>query len=215
MVYLDDDAVIFLKQTPYNKPFIDRFSVDLSKWKPKPMDLFKLATKRIDPTPYTTRAYFLEALGADEAALDESKEALRVSPDYGAAYNMLGKIYEKHRDYKRAFENYRLGAMYSGELSARLGLALAYEHLKDYDGAIIQYQRVLDSSPRNIRGYFGMARSYAEGGQDKNALDMLVKAKKSGLEDKVDVQKIHDIINDQKKKFGGNSHALVQKKKVK
>ena len=25
IVYLDDDAVIFLKQTPYNKPFIDRF----------------------------------------------------------------------------------------------------------------------------------------------------------------------------------------------
>ena len=110
IVYLDDDAVIFLKQTPYNKPFIDRFSVDLNKWKPKPMDLLKLGTKRIDPFPFTSRAYILEILGADEAAIRESKEALRVEPDYGPAYNMLGKIYNKRKDYQKAFENYRLGA---------------------------------------------------------------------------------------------------------
>ena len=63
IVYLDDDAVIFLKQTPFNKPFIDRFSVDFNKWKPKPMDLLKLGTKRIDPFPFTSRAYILEAWG--------------------------------------------------------------------------------------------------------------------------------------------------------
>ena len=201
IVYLDDDAVIFLKQTPFNKPFIDRYCVNLSKWKSRPMDLLKLGTKRIDPFPFTDRAYILEALGADEAALLESKEALRVVPDYGSAYVMMGKIYNKRKDYKKAFEYYRLGAMYAqGDLQARLGLAQAYEDLKDYKGAMSQYQRVIDASPKNIPGYFGLARSFAEAGQDKNALDLLAKAKKLGLEDKVDVQKIHDIINSKKKK---------------
>ena len=181
IVYLDDDAVIFLKQTPYNKPFIDRLSVDLKKWKPKPMDLLKLGTKRIDPFPFTSRAYILEILGADEAALRESKEALRVAPDFAPAYNMLGKIYNKRKDYKKAFEYYRVGAMYGGDLQARLGLAQAYENLKDYDGAISQYQRVLDSSSKDVQGYFGLARAYAEAGEDKKALDMLVQAQKTGF----------------------------------
>jgi len=201
IVYLDDDAVIFLKQTPANKPFIDRLSVDLNKWKPRPMDLLKLGTKRIDPFPFTGRAYVLEALGADEAALLESKEALHVAPDDAAAYTMLGKIYNKVKDYKKAFENYRLGAMYApGDIQARLGLAQAYENLKDYNGAISQYRRVIDASPKDIPGYFGLARSLAEAGQDKKALELLSKAKKLGLEDKVDVQKIHDIIKGKKRK---------------
>jgi len=201
IVYLDDDAVIFLKQTPFNKPFIDRLSVDLSKWKARPMDLLKLGTKRIDPFPLTSRAYILEALGADEAALLESKEALRVAPDYAPAYTMMGKIYNKRKDYKKAFEYYRLGAMYvQGDLQARLGLAQAYEDLKDYNGAINQYQRVVDAFPQNAQGYFGLARSYAQAGQDKDALDLLARAKKLGLEDKVDVQRIHDIINSKKVK---------------
>ena len=200
IVYLDDDAVIFLKQTLINKPFIDKFSVNVSNWKPKQMDLFKLGTKRIDPFPSMNRAYILEALGADEGAFLEAKEALRVAPDDGTAYNMLGKIYNKRKDYRKAFESYRVGAMYTGDLQARLRLAEAYENLKEYQGAILQYKRVLDATPKQAEAFFGLARTYAESGQDKNALEMLAKALKMGIEDKVDVQRIHDIIN---KKNGG------------
>ncbi len=203
IVYLDDDGVIFLKQTPLNKPVIDRLAIDLTKWKPRPMDLFKLGTKRIDPFPFTGRAYILEAMGADQGALLEAKEALRVAPDYGPAYVILGKIYNRRKDYKKAFESYRLAGIYlPGDLSARVGLGIAYENLKEYSGAIDQYQRVLDYSPKDSGAYFGMARSYAELGQVKKALELLAGAKKLGLEDKVDVQKIHDIINSKKKRKG-------------
>jgi len=199
IVYLDDDGIIFLKQTPYNKPFIDRLSIDLNTWKPRPMNLYKLGTRRVDPFPFNSRAFILETLGADEAALKEEKEALRVAPDDGPAYTMMGKIYYQRKDYKKAFECYRLGAMYNtDDIQARLGLAQSYEHLKVYSEAITQFQRVLDSSPKNIQAYFGLARTYAEEGQGTKALGMLVTAQKTGLEDKVDVQKIHDIINGKK-----------------
>jgi tetratricopeptide (TPR) repeat protein len=168
------------------------------------MDLIKLGTKRVDPFPFNSRANILEALGADEGALLESKEALRIAPDDPPAYIMLGKIYSKRKDYKKAFENYRLGALYAqGDTKARLGLAQAYENLKDYNEAVSQYQRVVDASPKNIQGYFGLARSLAETGQVQKALDLLAGAKKLGLEDKVDVQRIHDIINSKKKKLKG------------
>lgn len=213
IVYLDDDGVIFLKQTPANKPIIDRFSVNIDQWKPRPMDLLRLGTKRVDPFPFTCRAYILEILGADEGAIQEAKEALRVGPDFSPAYNILGKIYSKRKDYRKAFENYRLAGLYApGDQQARLGLAQSYENLKDYNDAISQYQRVLDNSPKDIQGYFGMARTYAEGGQDKKAVGMLLNAKKLGLEDKVDVQKIHDIINNKKIKQGVLQAPLLIKK---
>jgi tetratricopeptide (TPR) repeat protein len=196
IVYLDDDAVIFLKQTPANKPFIDRFPVDLTKWKAQPMDLLKLGTRPIDPFPLTNRAYILEALGADQAALLETREALQVDPEDGMAYFIQGEIYNKRKDYRKAFENYRLACIYAqNDVPSRLGLARSYADLKDYPGAISQYLRVIEISPKNSEAYFGLARAYAQDGQDKKALDTLAKAKKLGLEDKLAVGKIHDIIN--------------------
>ena len=201
IVYFDDDAVIFLKQTPANKPIIDKFSVNLSQWKPVPMDLFKLATKRIDPFPFTSRAHMLETLGYQQGALAECQEALRVAPDYAPAYKILGKIYHDRKDYHKAFEYFRLGAMFAGgDIPMRLDLAMAYENLKEYQGAIIQYQRVVDAAPKNVSARFGLARVYALNGQERQALDALNQAQKMAPEDKVDVKKIHDIIDSKKNK---------------
>lgn len=208
IVYFDDDAVIFLKQTPANKPIIDKFSVNLSQWKPAPMDLFKLATKRIDPFPFTSRAHILETLGYWQAALAECQEALRVSPDYAPAYKILGKVYHDRKDYHKAFEYFRLGAMFAGgDIPMRLDLAMAYENLKEYQGAIIQYRRVVEASPKNVSARFGLARVYALSGQERQALDALNQAQKMAPEDKVDVKKIHDIIDSKK-------NIKIPKKKV-
>jgi len=216
IVYLDDDAVVFLKQTPANKPFIDHFSIDLDKWKPKPMDLFELGTRRIDPFPFTKRAEILETLGYDQAAALEAREALNVAPDYAESFKILGRIYNKRNDFNKSFENYRLASMYApGDVGARVGLAEGYENLKHYSGAIREYQRVLGDSPKNIRGFFGLARTFAEIGKDKVALDMLAKANKLGLEDKVAVQKINDIINDKKIKNTKVKPSIVITKKKK
>ncbi|MBF0510829.1 MAG: tetratricopeptide repeat protein [Candidatus Omnitrophica bacterium] len=198
MVYLDEDAVIFLKQTPQNKALIDRYAVDLKKWKVRPLDLLGLGTRPVDPYIFTNRAYILETLGFDDAALLECKEALKFSADYGPAYNIMGKIYNRKKDFKKAFEYCRLGAMYTGDLQTKIGLAQAYEGLRNFQGALAQYQKVLDASPRDVSGYFGKARVYAQMGEEKKALDMLQAASKLGIEDKVDVQRIHDIINDKK-----------------
>jgi tetratricopeptide (TPR) repeat protein len=179
------------------------------------MDLLRLGTKNVEPFPFVSRAYILDTLGADEAALNELKASLCVEPAYAPAFTMMGKIYNDRKDYKKAFEYYRLGALYvPGDLEARTGLAQAYENLKDYAGAISQYQRVIDASPKNVQGYFGLARTYAEAGQYQKADDMITGAKKMGLEDKVDVQKIHDIINDHKKKQGVFKRPLSKQKVI-
>ena len=212
VIYFDDDAVIFFKQNPENKAVIARFGVNLNKWQPVPMDLFRLATKRIDPYPFTSRARILQTLGIEEGALKEAREALRIAPDYAPAYKILGKIAHDRKEYHKAFEYFRLGAMYAGgDVGLRLDLALAYEDLKEYKGSVIQYQRVADADPKNSRAFFGLARVYALEGQDKKALQLLSQAQQMAPEDKVDVQKIHAIIDSKKKKVGAQHARPVQR----
>ncbi len=200
IVYFDYDAVIFLKNTPLNKPWIDRFAIDLKKWKPKLMDLQRVGTKRMDPLPLTNRAYLLETLGLYDVVLKELHEALKIDPDDFDAYKILGEMYGIKKEYHRSFEYYRIAAVlrpYDTEM--RLNLAKAYEDLKDYTGALEQYERAVELDPRSSKGYFGLSRSYALTGKDTAALDFLKKAQALTPEDKVDVQKIHDILEKNKK----------------
>jgi len=138
IVYLDHDAVIFLKQTPDNKIFIDRFSVDLNHWK----------TNQSKSDDYLRRAYILEILGADEGAINELKEAVRQAPDFGPGYNMLGKIYNKIGQYPQALENYRLGYKLTGDIKAEYWLS-QYHIVKDRLSILTAY--LLQRGPISVK----------------------------------------------------------------
>ncbi len=195
VVYFDDDAIIFLKETPLNKAWIDRFSIDLSKWEPKPMNLMKLGAKYIDPFPFTNRAYTLDAIDLWEPALKELNDALQVRPDFLPAHKLLGKIYGDQNDHQKAFEHLRIAAMYAPrDKQIRSNLALAYQKLKDYPGMEEQYQRIVDLNPDGPEGYFGLSEAYALQGRFNKSLESLKVARKIAPKDKVDVKKIHDII---------------------
>ena len=199
MVYFDYDAVIFLKNTPYNKPLIDRFAIDLKKWQPIVFDLQRLSTKRVDALPLTNRAYLLKILGFNDAAFKQSQEALKVSPNEVDSYQTLGEIYEIRRDYRRSFESFRIGVTLSPyDVNLRLQLAVAYEHLKDFKGAALQYDRAVEMDPKNAKIYFGYARVFAYNNQLTKAMGYLKKAQELDPKDKIAVKKIHDIIEKNK-----------------
>jgi len=200
IVYFDYDAVIFVKNTPLNKPLIDKFAIDLKKWESKPVDLLRLGTKRMEPFPITDRAYLLETLGLYDSVLKELQEALKISPDDFDSYKLLGETYGLKGDQQRAFENFRLATVLRPyDTAVRINLAKAYENLKDYRGAIGQYERLLEMDCKTAKVYYGFSRSYALLGQEPMALRFLSKAKGLDPEDKVDVQRIHDIIEKNKK----------------
>ncbi|MBI3601395.1 MAG: tetratricopeptide repeat protein [Candidatus Omnitrophica bacterium] len=205
VVYFDYDAVIFLKNTALNKPWIDRLAVDLKKWRPQGMDLQRLGTKRINPMPFTNRAYLLETLGLYDAVFKEIDEALKISVDDFDSYKLLGKIYGAKGNHRRAFECFRIATILRPyDIQTRLNLALAYENLKDFKGAVGQYQRVIEMDPRSSKGYFGLARAYALDGKRPQALNMLHQFQMMAPEDKVNVQKIRDIMDKNKKRKKGS-----------
>ncbi len=199
IVYFDYDAIIFLKNTPENKPLIDRFGVDLKKWQAKGFDLQRLASKRLDPVPLTNRAYLLRTLGFNDLAFKLSQEALKVNPYDADSFRILGEIYESKQDYQRAFENFRIAVILRPyDLKVRLQLARSYLRLKDYDGALMQFDRAWEIDPKSAKVYFGFAEGFALKGKTSKALDNLKKAQELDPKDKVAVKRIRDIIEKNK-----------------
>ncbi len=200
VVYFNYDGIIFLKNTPSNKTWIDRFAIDFKTWQPPKFDLQRLGTKRIDPIPLTNRAYMLKAMGLYDLALKQSKEALKISPDDIDAYKILGEIYENRADYRRAFECYRVAVILNpNNTKMRLNLAEAYENINDLKGALKIYQRIQEVDSSNAKVYFGFARVYATLGKIDQAKENLTKAQSLDPKDKVAVKRIRDIIAKNKK----------------
>ncbi len=198
MVYFDYDAVIFLKDIPQNRKIIERFRIDLSQWKPPKMDLKRLGARNVTPFPQTSRAYTLEVLGFDEAALIEAQEALKMSPAYLEPYKIMGKIFGKRKEYEKAFENFRIATMLSPfNREVRYNLALAYSDLGDWEGAVKQYKRIIQFEPNNPKGYFHLSKAYAKRKEYKEALEAVGQAHRLDSSDVVDLLKIGDIIYEQ------------------
>ena len=200
VVYFDYDAVIFLKDVPENREIISKFRIDLSKWKPEKMDLKRLGPRFIPPFPFINRSFTLESLGLDDVALEEAREAVRILPSEIGAYKIMGKIYGKKKDFEKAFENFRIAAMYApGDSEVRSNLALAYLKIGDYEHAIRQYNAIVRNNPKDPKGYFLFAKAYAEDGQWNEALSTLKKG--FGLDSRAvsDVLEIGDVVFGKKK----------------
>ncbi|MEI7998940.1 MAG: tetratricopeptide repeat protein, partial [Candidatus Omnitrophota bacterium] len=152
------------------------------------------------PLPFTKRAYLLQTLGLYDAVHKEVEEALKISPEDFDSYKLLGEMYGIKKNYIRAFENFRIATILRPhDPQIRVSLARAYESLKDYKGAISQYDRVIEVAPKNSKAYYGLAKCYAYLGREKAALNFFRQAKAISPEDKIDVQEIHDIIDKNKK----------------
>ncbi len=85
--------------------------------------------------------------GELQQAIDYYNEGLNLYPEhYGAQFN-LGNIYVVYEDYNAAAESYRRAIEYNDKYTlARMNLGIiSTEKLGDFDGAIEQYQAIIDS----------------------------------------------------------------------
>ncbi len=176
-VYFDYDGLVFLQDIPEHKEIIDRFRIDLTQWKAKTLDLYRVGSSHVTPYQHSNRAYTLESLDLDEGAMKEAQEALRINPSYLESYKILGKIYAKRKDFKQAFENFRIATMFSPhDQKLRLNLALAYYDLGEFKYAIEQYQKIIDRWAHDPKAYFLIARAYLKNKQLDRAMEFLHKA---------------------------------------
>lgn len=198
VVYFDYDAVIFLRRVPENQKYIDQFAIDLTKWQPVKLDIFRLGTSPVSPFPNYFRAFTLEALDLDDQSLAEAREALRIAPGYGEVHGLMGKIYSKRKQFEEAFMHFRVAALGApNDKRTRHNLALCYFDMGKYEGALKQYLRIIELWPTDPKGYFLLAKTYAKDRQYDRAADTLRKAHQMRPDDAQDVVGVGDIIYDQ------------------
>ncbi|HOD12752.1 MAG TPA: hypothetical protein PKO44_06625 [Candidatus Omnitrophota bacterium] len=176
LVYLDHDAVIFLKKIPCHQALIQRFQKDKKSLTFSDIDLQRLGPRDVFPYREIKRAYALESLGLDDLARDQISRALLAAPDAPEAYYIRGKIWKKNKELHKAFEDFRLATMLAGrDANMRYQLALMYAALGDHKEAVRQFKILQKHRVRKPKVFFGLAGSLAALKEDKNAIQAMRK----------------------------------------
>ncbi len=163
LVYFDYDAAIFLKNTPENQPWTQKYALNLSQWATPKLDLLKLGPRNIPSYQYIKRAEAFFNLKFFDKAETEGLEALRIEPYNTASHKILGKIYLKTKKYVQAYENLRTAKLLAPhKMETRYHLARALFQLNQFDKAEEQCQKVLIHNPRNTKGLFLLSLIYAK-----------------------------------------------------
>ncbi|MCK5579828.1 MAG: tetratricopeptide repeat protein [Candidatus Omnitrophica bacterium] len=197
VVYFDFDAVIFLKDVPKNKSVIDKHEIDLVNWAPPSFDLLKLGSQKVTPYRNVNRAYSLMALDLDDAVLAEVEEVLKIAPNYREPYKLRGKIYGKRKEYRKAFENFRIASTFApNDKQIKLNLALAYYDMEEYGYAVKQYRKFINRWPGDPRGYFLISRALVKDQKYDKAVLALKKARSLDNKNVKDTLEIGDLLSD-------------------
>lgn len=170
LVYLGHDGIIFLKDVPRHQDVIAKHGIDLNDWKVKPLNEYRLGSRKVVPYYHVNRAYSLEAMGFPDAAVTEAKAALYVYPGYPEAFALIGQVHAERKEILQAFHNFRLALTYnSSNREIRGNLAKMYELMGMYDEAIHQYELLMERFPDHPEAYFLAARSYVKSGDVRSA----------------------------------------------
>lgn len=150
LVYFDYDAAVFLRDIPANRPWIDRYRMDLARWQTKDAALLKIGATNVTPYRHVNRAYALYNMGFPQHAEGEAAEALRVQPYNAQAHKLLGKIYNERGEFARGFETLRKAKLLEpGDMKIRYQIAFALYHLGELQQAKQQCQTVLSRKPED------------------------------------------------------------------
>ncbi len=194
VVYFDYDGVVFLRDVPQNAEAIKRYSIDLTQWKAKEPDFFRIAAARVIPYQNLNRAVTLKDLGLlDQAAL-EADVALKLLPNYIEALQIKGDYYVKHKEFDKAFICYRSAlAQDQGNLDYRNAFVRTYIELGHYSEAVKEAKKTIENVPDNPEALFILFKAYVKNKQYKEGYDILwrVLAKKPKTLD--DVLMIGDV----------------------
>jgi len=211
VVYFDYDGVVFLKNIPLNRDVINRTRIDLTTWKAPELDIYRLGSKEVQPYQNLNRAFTLESLDLDDAAVAEAKAALKVNPGYVGPYKILGKIAAKKKDFQAAYENFRLASSMSfSDQLARMNMALALTDLRRFDEAAAQYQKIIDIWPSSSKPYLKLAKVQIIRKKYADAFALLQKGYGLDLSSSKDVVSLGDMFYEEKAyPFAEKTYALI------
>ncbi len=156
LVFFDDTALIFLKDTEENRSLIDNSRVDFNKLK-------QSRNSDIDGyyMNYATKGIFLSNIGYYENAVFEFNRALRINPYSAEILYNLGVTDEKYGFMDEAIEDYRRAIELDAKsYSSYLNRGIIYSNLGRFDEAENDLTRAIKIDNNNSKVYFNRAILY-------------------------------------------------------
>jgi Flp pilus assembly protein TadD len=117
-----------------------------------------LALKEGDSGTYNNLGVMQLQQENEPAAIDKFKTAIKLDPDNFEANTNLGFVALDSGDYKLALDSFiRASAANPSSVDAKIGLAVAYRGLKEYDKAGALYDEIIKADKQNEVAYFNAA----------------------------------------------------------
>ena len=178
LVYFDYDASIFLRDIEYNKPFIEKYRIDLNKREVPDPQLLKIGLENVSPYQYMNRAGALFNLKFYEQAKKEAEVAIKIRPYRAQAYKLIGEIELKLGNYKEAYEVLRQAKLLNTHnAEIRYYIAEALYGLEEYDKASKQCEYSLRKDPDQPLAIYLMSALLARKEEYSSSLKLLKKAR--------------------------------------
>ncbi len=110
---------------------------------------------------------------ADDVAIAEFSEAIRLMPDSADAYSDRGLAYSRKGDYDKAIADYsQVIRLKPDSVNAHIDRGHAYDHQGNYDKAITDYSEVIRLDSNEATAYIDRANAYnRKGDYDKAIAD--------------------------------------------
>jgi len=115
-------------------------------------------------------AYVFYLARASDMAETNLKEAITLSPDNAAVYNLLGNVYFMEHDFVRALEQYRKALQFDPHSKDPLiNIGIAYFKMGNINSAITHLEDVKSMIPDDGRLYYYLGSAYDKKGMDHKA----------------------------------------------
>jgi len=139
------------------------------------------------------RVYYY--LGEFEKATNCFREVIRRTPKHTDAYNLLGVVYKRRALYDEAIATYKQAIRWGGETPDKhTGMAEIYFRQEKWDLAEKEYHHVLELDSSNFSAHYALGSIFEILGENKRAIDELLKAHKLDNDDERTRQKLERLL---------------------
>jgi len=132
-----------------------------------------------DPAIYNCLGLVYIAKKDYNSAIKNFQKAIKLNPKYYEAKNNLGTAYADIKDWDGAIETFKTiknNSSYKTYHYPLTNIGWAYYHKKEYNKAVVYYNKALKISPDFIRALYGLGKTYIAMGEYKNAEKLFKRA---------------------------------------
>lgn len=159
LIHFYNRWVIFIKNTPQNKPLIDTLKIDISTYETPKLSISHLdSSKDALYELHINHAQTLYYFGAYNQAKKEIMLALSILPKSSPAYVLLGSMYTEEKLYKKALKNLYLGFTYDPyNYQTLIALGNFYIKTNKLEKAEKIFKRLIKLHPYLTEGHYLLA----------------------------------------------------------